>query len=379
MGQEAEVVRTYPEVDRVQESQRFWDFLLWGKTAEHWDWYPAGVVLFLGGDQIFPLIIGKRLGYRTVIYAEWDARWPRWIDAYAVMNERVRQSLPKLWQSKATVVGDLMVDVEPTSKIAPPITPPLVGLLPGSKPQKLAQGVPFTLAIADAVHQSHPDCQFQLFLAPTVALEQLAQYANPAHNPMVAKMGNISAEMITPDQGDPYLLTTTGLRIALCRQFPAFNALQQLSAALTTVGANTAQLGALTVPMIVLLPTQHLEAMRYWDGVPGLLARFPLVGQLLARLINALIVSQDRLFAWPNLWAGREIVPELVGHLTPSGVAETLTFWLDNPEQLNHVRQQLAQVRGKPGAAIAVCDLIAQQLKVQGAITEEARLKNAIY
>ncbi|MEB3229358.1 MAG: lipid-A-disaccharide synthase, partial [Synechocystis sp.] len=359
MGKEAEVARIYPEVDRVQSSEYFWDFLLWGKTAEGWDWSPTGVVLFLGGDQFFPLVIGKRLGYRTVIYAEWEARWSPWVDAFAVMNERVRQSLPRRWREKATVVGDLMVDVGQATESHPQRMPPLIGLLPGSKPHKLNQGVPFTLAIATEVWKRHPDCQFELFLAPTVTLTQLAQYASPTHNPMVAKMGDVSAQIITPDQGELYLLTSTGLTITICRQFPALTALRNLSAALTTVGANTAQLGALAVPMIVLLPTQHLDAMRNWDGVPGLLARLPLVGQQFARLINHLIVSQNRLFAWPNLWADREIVPELVGHLTPLGVAEKLMLWLDHPDQLEDVRQQLEQVRGKPGAAIAVCEVIA--------------------
>lgn len=365
MGKEADVARTYPGVDRVQSSEQFWDFLLWGKTADHWDWYKSGVVVFLGGDQFFPLVIGKRLGYRTVIYAEWEARWPRWIDAFAVMNDHVRQGMPRSLQPKATIVGDLMVDVGQDIAISPQVSPPLIGLLPGSKPHKLTQGVPFTLAIAAEVQKKYPDCQFQLFLAPTVSLTQFAHYADPAQNPMVAKMGNVSAEIIDPDPGEPYLLTSTGLKIKICRQFPALTELQKLSAALTTVGANTAQLGALAVPMIVLLPTQHLDAMRNWDGVPGLLARLPLVGRQLARLINHLIVSQDRLFAWPNLWAGREIVPELVGHLTPLGVAETLGLWLDHPEKLAQVRQQLQQVRGKPGAAIAVCEIIAQQLAQQ--------------
>jgi lipid-A-disaccharide synthase len=40
-----------------------------------------------------------------------------------------------------------------------------------------------------------------------------------------------------------------------------------MSLCLTTVGANTAELGSLAVPMIVLLPTQQLDAMRAWDGL----------------------------------------------------------------------------------------------------------------
>ncbi|MFN9175372.1 MAG: hypothetical protein ACK58N_12950 [Synechocystis sp.] len=38
---------------------------------------------------------------------------------------------------------------------------------------------------------------------------------------------------------------------------------------------------------------------------------------------------------------------------------------MDHPEKLAQVRQQLQQVRGKPGAAIAVCEIIAQQLAQQ--------------
>jgi lipid-A-disaccharide synthase len=49
MGKEADLARTYGEVDRVQASNYFWNFFLWGKTAEAWDWRSRGVVLFLGG------------------------------------------------------------------------------------------------------------------------------------------------------------------------------------------------------------------------------------------------------------------------------------------------------------------------------------------
>jgi len=67
-GREANIARQYPEVDRVQAAQHFWPFLLRGKTADNWEWRDRGVVLFLGGDQIYPVIIGRHLGYKTVIY-----------------------------------------------------------------------------------------------------------------------------------------------------------------------------------------------------------------------------------------------------------------------------------------------------------------------
>ena len=110
-GKEAQIARSYPEVDRVQAPEHFFPFLLSGKTAENWDWYETGVVLFLGGDQFFTVVIGKRLKYRTVIYAEWDARWYRWIDKFAAMKPEVFAKTPQKYANKFTVVGDLIAEV----------------------------------------------------------------------------------------------------------------------------------------------------------------------------------------------------------------------------------------------------------------------------
>ncbi|HEY9657756.1 MAG TPA: lipid-A-disaccharide synthase, partial [Allocoleopsis sp.] len=68
-GREVAIAQTYPEIDRIQAAEHFFPFLLWGKTAENWDWRDRGVVVFLGGDQFYAVVIGKRLGYRIVTYA----------------------------------------------------------------------------------------------------------------------------------------------------------------------------------------------------------------------------------------------------------------------------------------------------------------------
>jgi hypothetical protein len=107
-GKEAEIARSFPEVDRVQAAEYFWQFFLWGKTWENWDWRQRGVVVFLGGDQFFPVVIGKRLGYPTLVYAEWEARWHSMIDRFGVMKPEVIARVPQKFAHKFTVVGDLM-------------------------------------------------------------------------------------------------------------------------------------------------------------------------------------------------------------------------------------------------------------------------------
>ncbi|WNZ25677.1 MAG: lipid-A-disaccharide synthase [Leptolyngbya sp. IPPAS B-1204] len=354
-GQEAIIARTYPEIDRVQAAEHFFPFLLWGKTAEDWDWAERGLVIFLGGDQFFPVVIGKRLGYKILIYAEWETRWHRWVDRFAVMNPSLVQHAPAQYADKLTVVGDLMADVHPTAAPTHRATP-LIGLLPGSKPAKLAQGVPLALAVAQQVQQSRPDVRFVIPVAPTLDLATLARFANPAQNPVLLQFGNVAAELVwIADQ--PYLKTQQGLPIELWTQVPAYDLLVQCDLCLTTVGANTAELGALAIPMIVLIPTQQLDAMRAWDGLPGLLANLPGVGTVFAKLINRWFLRQKRLLAWPNIWAGAMIVPELIGQLHPRQVADMVLDWLDHPEQLAQIRQQLQQVRGETGAAQKVAEL----------------------
>ncbi|WP_008316961.1 lipid A disaccharide synthetase [Leptolyngbya sp. PCC 6406] len=371
-GREAEIVRQYPEVDRVQGSAHFWSFLLRGKTVEEWDWRDRGVVLFLGGDQIYPVLVGRRLGYRTVVYAEWFANWHRWIDAFGTMNETLVEKVSPAYRNKFQVVGDLMgdgqADLEDRETAAQQLglgpETVLIGLLPGSKRAKLTQGVPLLLAAAAYVCDRNPNIRFVIPVAPTVQLESLVTYADPQQNPMVPLFDGPQVTLVQPETPDqlPYLKTDQGMQVFLWQSFPAHGVTSHCALCLTTVGANTAELGSLGVPMIVLLPTQQLDAMNAWDGILGLLVNLPLVGKPVNRLVNlaffAYIRRSGKLFAWPNIWAGREVVPELFGRLTAEQVGDRVLQYLDQPETLAAVRQDLRQVRGESGAAEKLARLV---------------------
>ncbi len=467
-GKEAAIALSYYEVNRVQSAEHFWSFLLWGKTAGNWGWRDKGVVVFLGGDQFFTVVIGKRLGYRTVVYAEWEARWHSLIDCFGVMKGDTIASVPQKYADKFTVVGDLMSDVAAdlaadglsvggnvnreiadglsvggdslliaeNLSISPETSPPtnnpsaakstapsttdnpsaakstapattdnpsaaksttqrlpeLIALFPGSKAAKLAQGLPLTLAIAEYIHAAKPQTRFAIPVAPTLDLATLVSFTNPQLNPLINQFGWASAELIIPENIDniisnkqentstnsslliddlsnveqPFIKTSKGLCVELWQEFPAYHLLAQCQICLTTVGANTAELGALAIPMIILLPTNQLDAMRSWDGLPGLLANLPGVGSIFAKLINWFVFQQvlrkGRLFAWPNIWAQEEIVPELTGKLEPENVAKLVLDYLENPEKLEEMRSRLRGVRGKPGAAQKLAQLVCEEL-----------------
>ena len=320
------------------------------------------MVVFLGGDQFYTLVISKRLKYSSLIYAEWDARWYRYIDRFAVMNQRAIDRVPPAYQPKFTLVGDLMADValEVKQPQADSDTP-TIGLLVGSKPAKLSQGVPLCMAIAQKIQQQQSQVKFVIPLAPTINLETLNSYANQQTNSLIAKLGNVSGRITTSPAGTSHLLTSGGTEIDLITDFPAYQTLSNCQLCLTTVGANTAELTALQVPMIVLLPTQQLDAMKSWDGLPGILANLPGLGTIFAKLINWLVLKQGRLFAWPNIWAGSEIVPELVGELKPDTVAIEVLDYLQHPEKLRSMSDLLGAVRGETGAAQRIADIIIRE------------------
>jgi lipid A disaccharide synthetase len=375
-GREAEIARRFPEVDRVQAAADFFPFLLWGKTTDHWDWHSQGVVIFLGGDQFYPLMIGKRLGYRTVIYAEWDARWHRWIDRFGCMKPAIVETAPSQFRHKCQVIGDLMADVgtDPATTqfvretLALQSGDELIGLMPGSKKNKLSIGLPFLLHTAEVIHGLRPQTRFVIPVAPTLSLEQLARFADAAYNADMELFADApTAELVDAETPLPKLKTGSGLEILLWPTHPAYDVMSQFKLCLTTVGANTAELGSLGVPMVVLLPTQKLEVMKAWDGIPGILANLPLVGDPFVRLFNRMVLQQiykeGRLFAWPNIWAKREIVPELIGKLRPKDVAERVIDYLEQPQKLQAIQADLRMARGASGASGKLADIVLEEVE----------------
>ncbi len=363
-GREVQIVETYPEVDRVQGAEYFTKFLLWGQTAANWDWRERGVAIFLGGDQFFTVVIAKRLGYQSLIYAEWEPRWHNLVDRFGVMNDRAMAKVKPQYRDKFTVVGDLMIDRQVDLPATPldANTPSLIGILPGSKAAKLGMGVPLMLAIAEYMQAAHPELKFAIPVAPTIDLPTLASYADPQRNPIIALVNGATATLEC-DRDCAYLQTAKGLRVELRTDR---DWLADCKLCLTTIGANTAELGGLGIPMIVLIALQQLDAMRAWDGTLGILVNLPLVGTPIAKIVNTIAFRTlgNRKLAWPNIWAdGVEIVPELVGYLDAKTVAEFALEYIDRPEKLADMRSRLQQVRGEAGAADKLAAIVAEAIE----------------
>jgi hypothetical protein len=354
-GQEARVARSWGLFERVLPAHRFWFLLL--RPRRYGPWPRRGVVVFLGGDQFWTVLLSARLGFRHLTYAEWVARWPRWNDRVALMGPQAANRLAPRWRSRAAQVGDLMADLEASARVEEPLPPgDWVALLPGSKRAKLQVGMPFLLDTADRLARRRPGCRFLLPVAPTTTVNELLAWASPV-NPIARHYGGGEPRRVGNE-----LITAAGTAIRLIETHPAHGPLSQCALALTTVGANTAELGALAVPMIVLVPTQHLHVMQAWDGWLGLVARLPGLRGLVGVAVTAWRLRHRGFLAWPNISAGRAVVPERVGAILPEAIAEEAADWLDHPQRLAALRDDLRSLRGRPGAVQALAGLVRELL-----------------
>jgi lipid A disaccharide synthetase len=374
-GQEAQFAQSLAGVDRVQSAPHYRRFLLTGKTAESWDWHAKGITVFLGGDQGFSALISRRLGYPIVVYAEVQARWPQFVNRYGLKEDAVRgrkSSHKERFEGQFQVIGDLMADgvrvgsqdtahVETVLDLKP--GQPLIGLMPGSKAMKLSQGIPLLMGTAEYMQSINPDLRFVIPVAPTTSVEYLASFGHPDSTDREATFG-ASATLVRADSGslEAKLVTPKGTAVHLWTQSPAYELLSRCVLCITTIGANTAELGFLGIPMVVCLPNNRLEAMRAWDGLPGVLVNLPGVGTLAAKAINGYMERRLGLLAWPNMRAQEELVPELHGFLTPQIIAEVALELLADAPRREKMSSRLKTVMGLPGAAKGLIDLVDEAL-----------------
>ena len=153
-----------------------------------------------------------------------------------------------------------------------------IALLPGSKKAKLSVGIPFLLEVADLINDSNKDIHFIIPMAPTTSIQEYLFFQSDQNS--IAKNYRsriIEIHKLNDEYFDYEVETNNQTKINITLKHPSYEILSECDLAITTVGANTAELAAINLPMIVILPTQHLKVMNAWDGIVGLISRIPLI------------------------------------------------------------------------------------------------------
>ncbi len=363
-GNEFKVANDWQILDLIIPANHFLKLLL--KPSSFGTWPRNGVVVFLGGDQFWNILLAKRLGYQSITYAEWIARWPRWNLHIAAMNEEVRNKLPKKFKKKCQVIGDLMADVKdnlsPVNEIN---NKKWIAILPGSKKAKLSIGIPFFLEVADLIKERDKNINLMIPMAPSTELKDFI-YFQSDKNP-IAKYysSNIKSIQKVNNSIFAYVIETCkNTKIFILNQNSNHNILSQCKLALTTIGANTAELAAINLPMIVVLPVQHLNAMNAWDGVFGIIGKINFLNRIQTFIFKKWYLKKNKFFAWPNIKANKQIIPERIGIIQPIDISNEAIYLLNEKNILSEQKINLLKIRGKKGAIKKISHLILDAITI---------------
>ncbi len=357
------VANSWNKFELITKSESFWKLLM--KPFSFAYWPKKGIVIFLGGDQLWSILLAKRLGYLNITYAEWISRWPQWTNEIAAMNIKVKELIPKRYQYKCQIIGDLMADISLNSEISLKNKEKrYVALMPGSKKAKLSIGIPFFLEIADHIAEENQNINLIIPIAPTTDKSDYLFFQsdkNPISKYYSSKIKTI--KNIKDPCFDYLIETSKNTKIYLIKKHPCYEILKECDLAITTVGANTAELAAIALPMLVVLPTQHLNMMNAWDGIFGVIGKIPLINKFITLIIKWFYFKKKKFFAWPNIKAKRMVVPERIGNISPKKIAKEVLFLLKNRDQLKSISDNLNKDRGDKGAAEKLASMIVNSIK----------------
>ncbi len=362
-GKEFAVANSWNKFELITKSNSFLKLLI--RPYSFANWPKNGIVVFLGGDQFWSILLAKRLGYINITYAEWISRWPQWTNKIAAMNEKVKESIPRRFQNKCEIIGDLMADINLDSEISfKDKEKHYIALLPGSKKAKLSIGIPFFLEVADHIAAKNQNINFIIPIAPTTNKSEYLFFQSEK-NPIAKYYSSRIKKIKTiKDSNFDYVIETSkNTKIYLIKKHPCYEILKACDLAITTVGANTAELAAISLPMIVVLPTQHLSNMNAWDGIFGVIGKIAFFNRCLTFLVKYLYFRRKKFFAWPNIKAKKMIVPERIGHISPKTIAKEALFLTKNRDRLKRIGDNLLKQRGGKGAARKLAYIIFNSIK----------------
>lgn len=367
-GEERRSIEAWGLPVRVWDSTETVRYLLGGRCPSSEPLRDYGTVIFLGGDQVFGVMMARRTGYPLLCYTETTGRWAPWVDRFLLSDRKAFLGLRNrgVHPRKLALVGNLMVDAvrpgydpnEIRSRLGLSSEAPVVGLLPGSKPFKVKYVTPLLLRAAELLWEEDPSIQFVLHQSPFTPLGQIAETLKDTR--LQAVTGGCGGRLVTV-KDDTYIFTPNGAQIRILGPEHHYPGMSIADLALTVPGTNTAELAILGVPMLVLLPLNKPEEIPL-DGLAGHIGGLPFIGKRLKRMVVNALAKRLKLIALPNQRAGSELTPELKGTITPEDVAAASSALLADAPRRRQIRLDLYQAMGYPGAAAAVVGIVRETL-----------------
>jgi hypothetical protein len=343
-GAESAVVRGFEGMRAVARPADSMRWIFGGTRPAGFLDADAGCVLHLGGELTLSVLLAKRLGYPIVAYAEDPVPHAGLLDRICVVDARL---LPKRHSDpRYRVVGNLMVDAarrRVPNRESSARTVRTIALFPGSREYQVRSMLPFLVKVAGDVAAAGCDLRWVLAKSDFLSRELLGALASHDCGRIIEGENArwIDQSTLMSDRG-------VCLRVAS----PA-EAMRVGDLALTIPGTNTAELAALGIPMILLLPTNGVHTHPL-PGLAGHVGALPVVGPWIKRAVATVYLRRIRHWAHPNRRVGESVVPELVGRIRAADVARATIDAVNTPTE--PLARRLREIMGPPGGAARLVD-----------------------
>jgi len=311
----------------------------------------GGALLHLGGDLWVSVRLARRLGFQAYAFVETPlvARYARAFRAIFVGSHTHARML-----AAAGVPGEVIEVVgDPRLDAVPPRAQrgshgvvgerPTVIFLAGSRPHFLRYLLPLWSEAALEVRRRDGRARILLGVSPLLDEGAVERYLQP-WRPRLAAAG-----------------------VEVARR-PAADLLAEADLVVTIPGTTTLEVAAVPVAALVVLPL-HLIGVAPLEGLAHYVARLPLLGPRLIRRRAAVVLARERFVSLPNRLAGRVVLPELVGEVTPAQVAETAAALVADAARLREIEAALREVAGPRGASDRLAArILADMTGAEGAV-----------
>ncbi len=280
---------------------------------------PFSAILQMGGDLLFGLAFSARFGAPLFCYTYGPKPLMGKCEVvFSAFGDNFHQGFPI--SDNVIVAGDLVAD---SLEMDGPVYDWTVGekfrvvLFPGSRRAIRAYAMPFIKGISAGISDVLDQVETVVALSPFSDLEEVEKWRS------------------------------AGLKVSTD---PSGSLLRGADLAVTQPGTNTLELAYTLTPGVVVLPFSFLRHVPL-SGLTGILGKIPLAGPMLKEKALRFRSRKAGFLAWPNRLAGKELMPELVGDLSPGDVSLYAAGLLKDRNRLEIIRSGLEKVRQEPGAA----------------------------
>lgn len=294
----------------------------WIKTILSFKDVQTDLVVQLGGDLLFGRILSAVSRAPLACYTYGDKKGIKKCDLVATAFSNMADNI----SVNASVMGDLVSDGVKMEEgdFYWKSKGFRVAFFPGSRPEIRRISMPYLREVVVLLKEREPDLEYATLMSPFITSDEIKLWKARGLCPVTASAGKV---------------------------------LKGADLAVTQPGTNTLEILHTSVPALVAVPFRFLKNIPL-SGFKGIVLSMP-GGEKLKDSLLRKKAENTGFLAWPNRLAGAEVMPELVGDISPEDLVDNILAMLRNRDKIKTIKDRLKRFQTSNGSpARCFCDAL---------------------